>query len=119
MVPVSPLIRCHLTSIPLSLPLNLIESYNHDLSDLLRLGLFGRIGGLRLKTNDVGPQALDFQLKGDYKWEDFNDLICSPPTESLAALVPQTADIPAQIINWFKIASKQSWNLDGRVWIDQ
>ncbi|MDR6941024.1 alkaline phosphatase family protein [Mucilaginibacter pocheonensis] len=68
---------------------------------------------------DVGPQALDFQLKGDYKWEDFNDLICSPPTESLAALVPQTADIPAQIINWFKIASKQSWNLDGRVWIDQ
>lgn len=68
---------------------------------------------------DAGPQARDFKLIGNYVWEDFNDLICSPPAESLAALVPQTTDIPSQIINWFKIASKQSWALDGRVWLDQ
>ena len=68
---------------------------------------------------DAGPQARDFVLKGNYNWEDFNDLICSPPAESLAVLVPQTTDIPSQIINWFKIASKQSWALDGRVWTDQ
>ncbi|MDN5283959.1 MAG: hypothetical protein JWR38_233 [Mucilaginibacter sp.] len=68
---------------------------------------------------DVGPQARDFKLEGTYKWEDFNDLICPPPAGALATFVPQTSDIPAQIINWFRIANKQSWNLDGRVWLDQ
>jgi hypothetical protein len=71
------------------------------------------------KLKDVGPQARDFQLKGDYKWEDFNDLICPPPAEALAVFVPQTTDIPAQIINWFRIPNRQSWGLDGRVWLDQ
>jgi hypothetical protein len=71
------------------------------------------------KIKDVGPLALDFRLIGDYKWEDFNDLICPPPAEALATFVPQTTDIPAQIINWYRIANKQSWELDGRVWLDQ
>lgn len=71
------------------------------------------------KIRDVGPQARDFQLKGNYKWEDFNDLICPPPAGALAVFVPQTADIPAQIINWFRIPNRQAWGLDGRVWLDQ
>ncbi|MDN3548670.1 alkaline phosphatase family protein [Mucilaginibacter aquaedulcis] len=71
------------------------------------------------KIRDIGPQARDFQLKGNFNWEDFNDLICPPPTEALATFVPQTADIPAQIINWFRIPNRQSWGLDGRVWLDQ
>jgi hypothetical protein len=58
-------------------------------------------------------------MLGAYPWESFNDLICPPSDLSLAELVPQTADIPAQIITWLKIASKQSWDLDGRVWLDQ
>ncbi|MCC8408089.1 DUF4983 domain-containing protein [Mucilaginibacter sp. UR6-1] len=68
---------------------------------------------------DFGPQARDFELIGDYKWEDFNDLICPPNAATLAQYVPQTTDIPSQILNWFRIASRQSWDLDGRVWIDQ
>jgi hypothetical protein len=71
------------------------------------------------KIRDIGPQARDFQLKGNFNWEDFNDLICPPPTEALATFVPQTADIPAQIINWFRIPNRQSWGLDSRVWLDQ
>ncbi|MBE9583621.1 DUF4983 domain-containing protein [Mucilaginibacter sp. JRF] len=68
---------------------------------------------------DFGPQARDFKLQGDYQWEDFNDLICPPSAATLAQYVPQTTDIPSQIFNWFRIASRQSWDLDGRVWIDQ
>lgn len=71
------------------------------------------------KIRDVGPQARDFQLKGNYQWEDFNDLICPPPAGALAIFVPQTDDIPAQIINWFRIPNRQAWGLDGRVWLDQ
>ena len=68
---------------------------------------------------DLGPQARDFMLQGNYQWENFNDLICPPSDQLLAVYVPQTTDIPAQIITWFKIASQQSWDLDGRVWLDQ
>ncbi|PST82070.1 hypothetical protein C7T94_14780 [Pedobacter yulinensis] len=71
------------------------------------------------KMVDLSPQARDFNLLGNPAWENFNDLMCPPSTETLALLVPQTADIPAQIINWLKIPSKQSWQLDGRVWLDQ
>jgi len=68
---------------------------------------------------DFAPLQHDFVMQGAYPWESFNDLICPPSDQSLAELVPQTSDVPAQIITWFKIASKQSWDLDGRVWIDQ
>jgi hypothetical protein len=68
---------------------------------------------------DLGPRARDFKLLGSFVWQDFNDLMCPPSAATLAVLVPQTSDIPAQIITWFKIASRQSWDLDGRVWLDQ
>ncbi len=68
---------------------------------------------------DYGPQARDFKLIGNYQWTDFNDIICPPSAEALAVFVPQTTDIPTQIFNWFRIASRESWDLDGRVWLDQ
>ncbi|KQM74777.1 hypothetical protein ASE74_01990 [Pedobacter sp. Leaf216] len=68
---------------------------------------------------DLSSQAHDFKFQGIYTWENFNDLICPPAPETLAIFVPQTSDIPAQVINWLKIANKQSWRLDGRVWLDQ
>jgi hypothetical protein len=71
------------------------------------------------KMVDLSSQARDFKLKGAFAWENFNDLICPPPAEILAILVPQTSDIPVQIVNWLKIANKQTWALDGRVWLDQ
>ncbi len=71
------------------------------------------------KMIDLSSQAHDFKLQGAYAWENFNDLICPPSASTLAVLVPQTADIPVQVINWLKIANKQTWALDGRVWLDQ
>jgi hypothetical protein len=71
------------------------------------------------KMIDLSSQAHDFNLKGNFTWENFNDLICPPSTSTLALLVPQTTDIPTQVINWLKIANKQTWSLDGRVWLDQ
>lgn len=71
------------------------------------------------KMIDLSSQARDFKLQGPYVWENFNDLICPPSTSSLALLVPQTTDIPAQMVNWLKIANNQQWALDGRVWLDQ
>lgn len=71
------------------------------------------------KMIDLSSQAHDFKLQGAYTWENFNDLICPPSASTLAVLVPQTADIPVQVINWLKIANKQTWALDGRVWLDQ
>jgi hypothetical protein len=71
------------------------------------------------KMVDLSSQARDFKLKGAFVWENFNDLICPPSASTLAIFVPQTSDIPAQIVNWLKIANKQTWALDGRVWLDQ
>jgi hypothetical protein len=71
------------------------------------------------KMVDLYSKARDFKLKGAFVWENFNDLICPPSASTLAIFVPQTSDIPAQIVNWLKIANKQTWALDGRVWLDQ
>lgn len=68
---------------------------------------------------DLGPRARNFKLIGPYVWENFNDLICPPDPAILALFVPQTVDLPIQITNWLKIANKQIWDLDGRVWLDQ
>lgn len=66
---------------------------------------------------DKGPFAANFTLQGTYKWETFNDLICSPPTTNLNSLVPKNVDMSAQVLNWLNITRKEQWKLDGRVWV--
>ncbi|MDB5156695.1 MAG: hypothetical protein JWR50_1402 [Mucilaginibacter sp.] len=72
-------------------------------------------------AHDKGPIGGDFTLSqsqpGGYTWNKFSDLICSPAATNLRPQVPQSADVPAQIISFFNIARQASWNLDGRVWI--
>lgn len=82
-------------------------------------GYWPATDGNGAKMVDLGPQARDFKVLGSPTWESFNDIICPPSATSLAVFVPQTSDIPSQILNWFKIATKQAWALDGRVWLDQ
>jgi hypothetical protein len=91
---------------------------NHPSYNFL-VGYWPATDGNGDKMVDLSSQAHDFNLKGPYTWENFNDLICPPPTELLAMLVPQTTDIPSQMLNWLKVANKQIWSLDGRVWLDQ
>lgn len=73
--------------------------------------------GGRLK--DLSYQENDFVLQGQYTWQNFNDLICAPSAAELASMVPQNADIPAQIFSWLRIPRNEQWQLDGRVWLDQ
>jgi hypothetical protein len=59
----------------------------------------------------------DFQVKGNYQWEDFSDLMCPNTASNLTQLVPQPVDVARQIMNWLQIAVDTKWQLDGRVWV--
>lgn len=120
---------CYVTDIrffKLSVPESVIGQYacetsidqSHPSYNYL-VGYWPATDGNGDKMIDLSSQGHDFTLKGKYVWENFNDLICPPSASTLAVLVPQTADIPTQVINWLKIANKQTWSLDGRVWLDQ
>jgi len=70
---------------------------------------------------DKGPVGADLTLSQNstngYRWQPFQDLICSPIASNLALLVPKNSDIPTQILSWFNIARQSTWSLDGKVWI--
>ncbi|MCX2573170.1 alkaline phosphatase family protein [Pedobacter sandarakinus] len=82
------------------------------------VGYWPATDGTGNRMADLSSQAHDFQMLGTFTWENFNDLICPPSASTLAVLVPQTSDIPSQVLNWLKIANKQTWQLDSRVWLD-
>lgn len=48
-----------------------------------------------------------------------NDFLCAPSVEIIGTLVPKNTDITAQIFSWLQIARQESWQLDGRVWVDK
>lgn len=109
-----------------SVPDNIIKQYacetyidqNHPNYSSL-VGYWPVIDGAGDKIADLSPWENPFILTGAYQWIDFNDLVCSPPVTDLAKLVPQNADIPAQILSWLRIPVQGSWGLDGRVWLDR
>lgn len=68
---------------------------------------------------DYGASGSNFVLQGDYEWSTFNDLICGPDAATLNSLVPRNIDISTQLLSWFRIPTQESWNLEGRVWLDQ
>jgi len=88
----------------------------HPAYDFLA-GYWPMVDGTGGIIKDNGPFAADFKLEGDYKWETFSDLMCSPSITNLGVLVPKNSDIPTQILSWFNIPRQESWGLDGRVWI--
>lgn len=90
---------------------------NHPFYNYLA-GYWPGIDGQGGIIKDHGPLNYDFKLQGNYEWKQFNDLICPPSASDLSALVPQNADIPAQILSWLHIAALESWQLDGRVWLE-
>jgi len=68
---------------------------------------------------DEGPFSSHMTYNGDPTWDRLAEYICAPSIEDLGSLVPRNMDIPAQIISWYKIPRQESWQLDGRVWLDQ
>ena len=90
---------------------------NHPFYNYLA-GYWPGIDGQGNIIKDHGPLNYDFKLQGNYEWKQFNDLICPPSASDLSLLIPQNADIPAQILSWLHIAQLESWQLDGRVWLE-
>ncbi|TAM95416.1 MAG: DUF4983 domain-containing protein [Chitinophagaceae bacterium] len=58
----------------------------------------------------------NFDIRGNYAWSNFSDLICAPASSDLAVQMPQPVDIVRQILNWLQISPDPDWGLDGRVW---
>lgn len=61
----------------------------------------------------------DFILEGPYSWDSFNDIsanICPPVSDAFYGLVPNSVDVPFQILSWLGIQMPQKWGLDGKIW---
>ncbi|QEC54003.1 concanavalin A-like lectin/glucanase superfamily protein [Anseongella ginsenosidimutans] len=94
---------------------------SHPFYDYLA-GYWPVYGGAEGDTliRDEGPLGNHLRLsEDDFSWDLLNEFICAPSTADLGNLVPGTADIPAQLFSWLKIARQENWQLDGRVWLDQ
>jgi len=69
---------------------------------------------------DEGPFGSHMTLRGEgFSWDRLSEYICAPSAENLGELVPRNVDIPAQIYSWLRISRQESWQLDGRVWLDR
>jgi len=69
---------------------------------------------------DEGPYGSHMTFSGgDPSWDRLSEYLCAPSTDNLGTLVPRSVDIPAQIFSWLKVPRQESWQLDGRVWLDQ
>ena len=52
------------------------------------------------------------------QWTGLNSIVCPVPTTALSLLVPRNIDLPRQILVWYAIPIADTWNLDGRVWLN-
>lgn len=69
---------------------------------------------------DEGPLGSHMTFSGgDSSWDKLSEYICAPSQDNLGTLVPRSVDAAAQIISWLKVPRQESWQLDGRVWLDQ
>lgn len=72
------------------------------------------------RIDDLGPLGNHLILSNTGESSlHLNELICAPSSDDLAANVPRAVDVPQQIFTWLKVFAEESWQLDGRVWIDQ
>jgi hypothetical protein len=71
------------------------------------------------RTGNLGLPGLDFKLTGPYSWFSFNDLspyLRPPLRPSFYQLVPNSYDVPIEILQWFGIPVESQWKLVGRGW---
>ena len=87
------------------------------------IGYWPANDGSGLIIKDESPAGNDFHISvgtgTTLQWTDQNDVLCPPPTGNLAKLVPNTVDVPSQILSWLAITPPETWGLDGRVWLNQ
>ncbi|WP_188506592.1 alkaline phosphatase family protein [Parapedobacter pyrenivorans] len=92
---------------------------DHPYYDFL-VGLWPVVGSADNTITDEGPLGSHMTLGGAGITRQYqSDYVCAPSSSDLGALVPRNVDIPAQIVSWLKIPRQESWQLDGRVWLDR
>jgi len=92
---------------------------DHPYRDFLA-GLWLVVGSEVNEIKDEGPLGGHMTLSGDGIERDrLADYVCAPSSEDLGETVPRNIDVPVQIMTWLKIPRQESWQLDGRVWLDQ
>ncbi|UOE47785.1 DUF4983 domain-containing protein [Mucilaginibacter sp. SMC90] len=71
---------------------------------------------LKERTGKMGAGS-DFVLSGPYSWSDFSDYspVLSPPVSpSFYRTVPNSVDVPLQIMQWLSVTPNVNWQLDGK-----
>lgn len=110
-----------------ALPEDIIRQYScetsvpqdHPYYDFLA-GLWPVVGSEGNTILDEGPFGSHMTLDGgDLIREAQADYVCAPGSAELSRTVPRNVDIPTQILTWLKIPRQESWELDGRVWLDR
>ena len=64
------------------------------------------------------PLVKGTELGDNTVWERSNFLVCPTSLTNLSAAVPNSRDIATQVISWLGIPIKESWNLEGRVFLN-
>ena len=75
--------------------------------------------GGRFKNKAPG-KSYDAFLSGPFKWDAVEDLPCTiqPSTDpSVSPLLVKTVDLVPNALYWLKIPTKDSWGLEGSVWL--
>jgi hypothetical protein len=70
------------------------------------------------RFRDYGPSKKDLLIGGAFQWASFSDLsnFLLPGIADGTRYVPNTFDIPYQILEWLGIRREDSWGLDGHTW---
>lgn len=83
-------------------------------------GYWPVVGSSGNTITDEGPLGSHMTFSGGTaSWDRLAEFMCAPSLDNLGALVPRGVDAAAQIISWLKVPRQESWQLDGRVWLDQ
>lgn len=82
------------------------------------IGYWPCMDGSGNRFKDYGPNKKDMLIGGAYLWTPFSDLssYLLPGIADGTKYVPNTFDIPYQILEWLGIRREDSWGLDGHTW---
>jgi len=92
---------------------------DHPYYDFLA-GLWPIVGSEGDEIRDEGPLGGHMTVTGtDVTRDRLSDFVCAPSSADLGRTVPRNIDVAVQIMTWLRIPRQESWQLDGRVWLDQ
>lgn len=82
------------------------------------IGYWPCMDGSGNRFKDYGPNKKDMLIGGAYQWTPFSDKsnYLLPGIADGTKYVPNTFDIPYQILEWLGIRREDSWGLDGHTW---